>query len=523
MDSLEVVEAQQGAPERTITDIPQFGTFVKELRRQRGITQAELEKVGINHHQQVELEKNQFVPKTTEVKRLAFRLNQDPDGLELLASLSRTYLNLLQSNGHEQKVPSWEEWTRNLAPIVRSKLEKVALEPGDTHQFLMDLGIIKIDDQKKEIPRSTPKQQEIIDRLSQFPYEIVKRRAERLDEIFEHRRWIWNPQLLMRREESIEEVLRELKKMFPGGSWHFVPSALGKNPEGLTVHVKEVDRILGSPKWRDNHAILVSISQETLAERANWLTGQFGNDGWKTQPGLLAKSPDLLSDRIRYVKDLFGVNVLNSRFGGAIQQRIELTQSKCKFLNEMFGGDNWKRNPTLLTRNEDSIREHAAFLTQLFADKWKKYPQLFGLSKDNLLKKARLIERLTGSYNWQEAPDLFDKSTRTLEANIRLLLAWGIDPFKDRTTRALLYTTTEKKREKAGFIRREILQHNFVFNDKSERKGLGDDQKRELREEIDEFREVIRKNPALLLMSLDALKARKEELSNRYGQGRFRT
>lgn len=189
----------------------------------------------------------------------------------------------------------------------------------------------------------------------------------------------------------------------------------------------------------------------------------------------------------------------------------------------MFGGDNWKRNPTLLARNEDSIREHAAFLTQLFAGKWKKYPQLFGLSKDNLLEKARLIERLTGTYDWQEAPDLFDKSTKTLEANVRLLSAWGIDPFKDRTTRALLYTTTEKKREKARFIRREILGHGLVFDNKSERKGLSDDQKKELREEIDEFREVIRKNPALLLMSLDALKTRKEELSKRYGERRFRT
>lgn len=254
MDNLEISEAPKNISERRTDDIPRFGTFVRELRRQRGITQAQLEGAGINHHQQVDLEKNQFVPDTAEVKKIALKLNQDPEGLELLASLSRTYLNLLQSNEHEQKVPSWEEWTRNLAPIVRSKLEKVALEPGDAHQFLMDLGIIKIDDQKKEIPRSTPKQQEIIDRLSQFPYEVIRKRAERLDAIFEHRRWIWNPQLLMRREESIEETLWELKKLFPSGSWRYVPSALGKSPEGLTDHVKEVDRILGSPKWRDNHA-----------------------------------------------------------------------------------------------------------------------------------------------------------------------------------------------------------------------------------------------------------------------------
>ncbi|MBI5466159.1 MAG: hypothetical protein HY974_02640, partial [Candidatus Kerfeldbacteria bacterium] len=200
----------------------------------------------------------------------------------------------------------------------------------------------------------------------------------------------------------------------------------------------------------------------------------------------------------------------------------ETLRQNAQELTAVLGNDRWKGQPALLSRDPETLRQNAQELTSILGnDKWKGQPALLSRDPETLRQNAQELTAVLGNDRWKGQPALLSLNPETIVKSVRALRSLGIEPSFSLTNLMLLGTTLGLKREKAEYIRREILGHKEVhlYHDKislAELEQLTPEQKETERREIEEFADFIQRRPRLLVKSLSTLERQKDKLQQLY-------
>lgn len=405
----------------------------------------------------------------------------------------------------------------------------------------------------------------------------IRQRAQSLDNFFKSGRWKIAPQLIFREPGDVLASADYLDSNFKLGDWKKNdPGIAGFSVEALEAKTKALEQIFGADNvsWqRQNRRayylsvvklernarfldetfgerwkrtpVVITLSPEKIVERMAKLNEVLGDD-WKKNPMLLFARPENLERNSAYLDKVMGgrswikhKHLNSTSYMNRSQEELERTVDA---LNEVFAGDVWKKDVSLLVYHAEKLREYAGLLTEAFSDKWRSVPEIMTTVR-SVLKNLPQIDEIFGNRDWRSNPRLAMSSPQTVAKYskdhtlnfgskrwMRIPTLASVTPstFNDclSTMRRVvgrqeidpvyLVSTMKTKNTKVKLIR-ELLGHNFikfsdrVLNPDAEVPSMfelsGADRIKEARE-VRETLELLRKNPRLLLCSENEIRRR---------------
>ena len=127
-------------------------------------------------------------------------------------------------------------------------------------------------------------------------------------------------------------------------------------------------------------------------------------------------------------------------------------------------GLNWRRYPRACLPTADSLAMRCDTYDKLFGTDWQRVPNILTLQTLTVTSRVKLYDKHFGE-QWRKYPRILTNMPRTVLGSSRCLAAIGLtlDTCVPSRYFRLLSTSTTLKRARVTQIRREILQHDQIW------------------------------------------------------------